>query len=299
MKTSDTVDKLTVVIPVYNREEELQRCLDSIAAQTIGRVRVIVVDDGSTDSSARVARQHPVVAQVIEGKHRGPAAARNAGLAEVTTEWTMFFDSDDTMHSGHIAAALAAATDEADIVGWDVRAISRDGRTKTLPFEATDAVWHNIMHGTFATLRYMARTELFRRAGGWDESLRVWEDIELGARLLALSPKTVKAAGTGADVYRSEQSVSGNTWMANIEKYPAVLAALERAVGPEHADWIALKTAILAGDIAREDASAGRKMYEEINNKTIPVRFAYHYRKAGGRGVARLLRPFFSKGGKR
>ncbi len=299
MKTSAATEKLTIVIPVYNREGELCRCLDSIASQTVGSVNVVVVDDGSTDGSARVAREHPVGARVIEGKHGGPSVARNLGLAAVTTPWTMFFDSDDAMDPRHIAEALAVATDDADIVGWDVRSISMDGSIRILPFETDDIEWHNIMHGTFATQRYMARTELFRRAGGWDESLRVWEDIELGTRLLALNPMIKTAVGANVDVYQSELSVSGIKWMENIAKYPTVLAAIGRSVGRKHADWVALKTAILAADIAREDAAKGRELYDSITLKTMSVRFAYHYRKMGGRGAARLLRPFFSKEDKR
>ena len=286
---------ITVVIPAYNREAELRRCLDSIAAQTTLPARVIVVDDGSTDNTADVARRHPVGAEVVDGAHRGAPAARNAGLDRVTTQWTMFFDSDDVMKPDHLAKAAAHAVDGADIVGWDVEITDLHGRRRRHPFETPDIEWHNVMHGTMATLRYMARTELFRRAGGWNPDVLVWDDIELGARMLRLGPRVVKAPGISVSVLSTPVSITGTTWSGNRERYAAVFEALTKTLGPEHSDWLDLKKAILAADMARENAAEGRAFFDAIERKTAGVRLAYLYRRAGLRGAARVLRKFFSK----
>lgn len=286
---------ITIVIPVFNRKKELQRCLDSIAAQSVSPGKVIIVDDGSTDRSAEIARNHPVVSRVVEGEHKGATCARNLGLQHVESEWTMFFDSDDTMERDHIKSALEAIAHDTDLIGWDVKRIALDGKVSIQPFEPNDIQWHNIMHGTLATQRYMARTEFFRRAGGWNPDVRVWNDIELGSRLLLLSPRVVKIKGINVNVLQSEVSITGMSWSANRDKYDGVFKALETNIGSVHHDWLNLKKAILAADIARENAREGRLLYDAIRDKTPTIRFAYHYRKLGGRGAARLLRPFFSR----
>lgn len=288
-------EALTVVVPVYNREVEIARCLDSIAAQTLRPGRVIVVDDGSTDASADVARNHPVGAEVVKGAHAGAAAARNVGLDLVNSEWTMFFDSDDIMQPTHIETAMAMVGDEVDLVGWDIEFVWLSGKTARRPFDSKNIGWHNIMHGTLATQRYMARTELFRRAGGWNPDVRIWNDIELGARILTLQPRIVKKDDCTVVVYATKDSITGTMWADKADRFAVSLDALAKTLNDTHPDWIDLKTAILAADITREDKPKGQAMYNRIKKKSPVIRLAYNYQRMGGRGTARLLKPFFSK----
>ncbi|MCH5219668.1 MAG: glycosyltransferase family 2 protein [Muribaculaceae bacterium] len=285
-------NRLTVVIPVYNRETELKRCLDSIAAQTMLPAQVIVVDDGSTDNSLVIARTHTLNPVVLQGTHRGAAAARNLGLEKVGTEWTMFFDSDDTMSPNHIASACKAISSDVDLIGWDVRQVTLDNKWRILPFETRDMEWHNIMHGTLATQRYMARTDLFRQAGGWNPEVKIWNDIELGARLLSLSPSVIKIKGVNVNQYHTPVSITGTSWMSNLPKLLNTISILEHTLGNAHPDWLLLKKTILAADIAREAPS---HVLPFDTPRELKYRFAYHYRRLGGRGIARLLRPLFSK----
>lgn len=286
---------LTVIIPVYNREAEIARCLDSVATQTRRPTRIIVVDDGSTDRTANIARAHPAGVEVVNGNHRGAAAARNMGLELVTTPWTMFFDSDDIMEPSHIETAMSMAKDDVDLIGWDINRISLQGEKSVWKFEIKDLPWHNIMHGALATQRYMARTELFRKAGCWNPDVRVWNDIELGARLLSLKPRVAKKTDISVTVFETEQSITGTKWSDKTDRFMVSLDALGKTLNKEHKDWVDLKTAILAADIFREDPESGKKMYERVERKTLPLRLAYFYRRMGGRGAARLLRMFFSK----
>lgn len=291
-----TTDLITVVIPVYNRAEMLRACLDSIQRQTVLPAEVIVVDDGSTDNSAEIARQHPLGVRVLSAPHSGVCSARNTGLEAVNTPWTLFFDSDDTMTPDHIANILSADLDSADLAGWDVTRLLPDGSTQCLPFETKDIRWHNLMHGTLATQRYMARTELFRSAGAWNPELLIWVDIELGSRLLGLNPRVIKVDSVTPSVIVNvtTDSVTGNSWSSRIDRYTASLSVLEKNIGAEHQDWLSLKRAILAADIAREDSAKGKSLYRSIEPRNFAVRLAYHYRRLGGRGAARLLRRFFT-----
>jgi glycosyltransferase involved in cell wall biosynthesis len=84
---------LSIVIPVYNEERYLSSCLDSIAAQTVQPLEVIVVDNGSTDGSVEIAKQYPFVRVITEDK-RGIVYARNAGFNAARGEIIGRIDAD-------------------------------------------------------------------------------------------------------------------------------------------------------------------------------------------------------------
>lgn len=89
--------KISVVIPVYNSEKYLRKCVDSILAQTLKEIEIILVDDGSTDQSGAICDEYaknPNV-KVVHQKNSGPAITRNNGIHLATGEYIGFVDSDD------------------------------------------------------------------------------------------------------------------------------------------------------------------------------------------------------------
>lgn len=299
-----TTPRLTIVIPAHNREQVLQRTLDSVAAQELRPLSVLLVDNGSSDSTLTVMRKwaasdHGLDVRVLQESKPGAAAARNRGLSEVRTEWTMFFDSDDTMRYDHCKRALEAA-DGVDLVGWNVLMHFDDGNSAVKKFYCSDVQYHSLFHGSTATLRYMARTDLFRRAGGWNDSVRYWDDIELGARLLELNPR-MRHAGKEltVDVFASAHSITGTRYSDRVDVASMALKHIGRTLGPDRAAYIGLKTAILAGDCRREGAVVAARELMESVSRTTPSRFmrmllraAYLYQASGGRATARILRTF-------
>ena len=92
--------KLTVIIPVYNVEDTIDRCLDSVLGQSFHDMQVIIVDDASTDGSrdkceAWTGKDHRVQA-VYHKENQGLSAARNTALAKARGEYVTFVDSDET-----------------------------------------------------------------------------------------------------------------------------------------------------------------------------------------------------------
>ena len=127
--------KTTVIIPVFNGEKTLPACLQSLAAQTDRDFRILIIDDGSTDGSARVIRgfqaAHPELAlELIRTENRGAAEARNAGLERVDTEYTAFMDQDDRVDPGYLAAYRRAAeeTGAGAVCGGYLRVAPDSGR---------------------------------------------------------------------------------------------------------------------------------------------------------------------------
>ena len=86
---------VTVIVPVYNSERYLENTLQSIFNQDYRPLEVIVVDDGSTDNSAKIARSFKNI-QYVYQVNQGPSAARNAGITIAQGSFIAFLDSDDT-----------------------------------------------------------------------------------------------------------------------------------------------------------------------------------------------------------
>jgi glycosyltransferase involved in cell wall biosynthesis len=88
--------RVTVVVPLYNKVKYVQRCLASIAAQTIQDFEAIIVDDGSTDGGAAIAESYGDPRfRVVRQANAGPGEARNLGIAQALGEYTAFLDADD------------------------------------------------------------------------------------------------------------------------------------------------------------------------------------------------------------
>ena len=86
---------VSVVVPTYNRAELIQEAIESVLRQTTPVHEIIVVDDGSTDSTCELVRSYGDRVVLLRHDRRGPAAARNRGLARATGDWIAFLDSDD------------------------------------------------------------------------------------------------------------------------------------------------------------------------------------------------------------
>lgn len=89
---------ISVIVPVYNVEPYLRKCLDSILAQTYQDLEILIIDDGSTDGSGKICDEYPEKDErirVFHTENKGLSAARNLGLDNATGDWIGFIDSDD------------------------------------------------------------------------------------------------------------------------------------------------------------------------------------------------------------
>ena len=92
---------ISVIIPVYNVEEYLERCIDSVIAQSYRDIEIILVDDGSVDSSGIICDKYKEKdnrIKVVHQKNSGMSGARNTGLEYACGEYVYFLDSDDIIH---------------------------------------------------------------------------------------------------------------------------------------------------------------------------------------------------------
>ena len=106
---------ISVIVPVYNVEEYLDECLDSIRKQTYKNIEVILVNDGSTDKSQEICErycQQDRRFHLINQKNRGLSAARNRGIQESTAEFITFVDSDDVIKEDMLEQLMKPMTSE-------------------------------------------------------------------------------------------------------------------------------------------------------------------------------------------
>jgi Glycosyltransferases involved in cell wall biogenesis len=95
---------ISVVIPLYNKENCIRKTLDSVLAQNYQDFEVVVVDDGSKDGSARiVASMNDPRIKLITQNNGGPSSARNRGIKEAKGDFVAFIDADDIWTSDHLS----------------------------------------------------------------------------------------------------------------------------------------------------------------------------------------------------
>jgi glycosyltransferase involved in cell wall biosynthesis len=183
---------VTVIVPCYNGAAFLEETLRSALAQSHTPVEILVVDDGSTDGSRKIAERFPV--RYVRQENSGLSAARNTGIRESRGNYLVFLDADDRLKPQAIARGLRALDvhpDCAMAVGDHVF-IAADGShlgNSVKPFDI-DHHFETLLKSNFIE---MISTVLFRRSvleevGGFNTALRVAEDYDLYLRIARLHP---------------------------------------------------------------------------------------------------------------
>ena len=131
--------KISIVIPIYNMGDSLEKCVKSISSSQNKDVQIILVDDGSTDNSYQLCKQLEKEDDricVVHQENQGSGPARNAGIKEATGDYTLFIDSDDCLNENAVEKLLAVAQEcQADIIIYGYRLISPSGKETEKRFE--------------------------------------------------------------------------------------------------------------------------------------------------------------------
>lgn len=180
---------VTVVIPVHNGEAYLRDAVESVLAQTQGQPEIVVVDDGSTDGTARVAEGFGDALRYVRQPNGGPGSAMNRGAALAQGEHLAFLSADDVWVPEKLSWQLAAMReDDADLVFGHVQHFlspeldQRQAAALSCPAEPMPAT----SAGTMLT-----RLETFRRVGPFDDRWRVGEFMDWYSRATELGLGTL------------------------------------------------------------------------------------------------------------
>jgi len=186
--TSQTnTPSLSVIIPVFNGGESFRRCLETVFNSELRNFEVIVVDDGSTDSSADVARSFPC-SLILSIVNSGPSVARNIGAANARSGLLFFLDADILIQPESLEIAVSALQSNQQI-----DALFGSYTKETIPGNLVSRYKNYVHHYTHQNSNADAvtfcggfgaiRRPVFITLGGFDPDRRILEDIELGHRL--------------------------------------------------------------------------------------------------------------------
>ena len=183
---------ISVIIPVFNGEKTIYKTIESLLKQTFSHLEILVIDDGSTDSTVEIVKSiFDSRLHIYSYPNAGISANRNRGLGKATGEYLSFIDADDLWASDkleaqlnallkHPQAALAYSwTDYIDMNGNFLKS----GRRIT----ETGNVYSKLLMSNFLEngSNPLIRSEVFNTIGGFDESLTVAEDWDMWLRISA------------------------------------------------------------------------------------------------------------------
>ena len=221
-------EQISVIIPLYNKEAEIERTLLSVINQSLQPCEIIVVDDGSTDSSADIVRhiierypEHNI--RLVSQTNAGVSAARNRGVEEATGEYIALLDGDDCYLTGYIAEVCRLMTyyptSDCFSTGFDI--VNHDKRIAA-PCPEHEGEINPAVESLLGGYPIIPSTATIRRStlqaiGGFPVGMRMGEDQWVWVRLMqhgakfCFSPMSLvrysrTASNRSAAIYRSEQS---------------------------------------------------------------------------------------------
>ena len=184
---------VSTIIPTHDRARPLARALRSAGSQTRPADEIIVVDDGSSDETARVVRDGFPGVRYFRQENRGVSAARNRGIAAAEGEWLAFLDSDDEWLPRKLERQLAAFQESpGDLVCHTNETWIRHGRHVN-PMKKHEKSGGHIFEKclplcAISPSSVIIHRKVFEELGTFDESLAVCEDYDLWLRICAVHP---------------------------------------------------------------------------------------------------------------
>lgn len=183
---------VSVIIPTYNRARALAEAIQSVMAQDYHDFEIVVVDDGSTDSTAEILRAFPEVL-VVRQAQQGVSAARNAGMARASGRLIAFLDSDDLWLPAKLSTQVAFFDCSPDALICQTEEIWIRNGVRVNPKKRHKKLSGMIFEGSLelcivSPSAVMMRSALFDDVGGFDESFPVCEDYDLWLRVSCRFP---------------------------------------------------------------------------------------------------------------
>ncbi|MBO7185354.1 MAG: LicD family protein [Alistipes sp.] len=220
--------RISVVIPLYNKEAEVGRAVLSVVEQSLAPCEIIVVDDGSTDGSRavvqRIIEEHPEACiRLIVQENAGVSAARNRGIREAQGDFVALLDADDAWLTGYIAEVcrLMEYYPDADAYSTAFNIVSGESCVAA-PVPTSEGyidVASEALCGRYPIIPSTAtlRRSMLLEVGGFPEGMRIGEDqwlwvrmVQRGARFCFSPMRLVRysrtASNRSASIYRAEHS---------------------------------------------------------------------------------------------
>jgi glycosyltransferase involved in cell wall biosynthesis len=188
------IQQISVVMPMYNSARFLREAIDSVLKQTYQAFELIIVDDGSTDSSLQIARDYAQKdgrVRVVAAEHGGISRTLNRGISCANGEWIAIMEADDVSLPTRLQKQTEAASQNPRVVGWGSSCyhINHEGKVLGLKRASprTEEEFHRLRRtGTVFVINHptaFLRKETVLRAGGYDSRFDEAQDLELFDRM--------------------------------------------------------------------------------------------------------------------
>ncbi|MBR1735149.1 MAG: glycosyltransferase [Alphaproteobacteria bacterium] len=220
MKANTDTIKISVIVPIYNVEKYIRRCLDSIINQTFHELEIICVNDGSTDKSEEILIEYKKKdsrIKIINQENSGLSAARNSGLKIAQGEYVGFVDSDDWIDLDFFEKLYSAAkTCDADAACAEIKRTHASGKIITkLKFEKLQvltSVYEKYSYNKIPKMCYVwnkiyKKSELDRQNLSFKEGV-MFEDIYFTPKFLYFSKKIVIVPDVYYNYWANNKSIS-------------------------------------------------------------------------------------------
>lgn len=307
---------------MFNRAACIVNALHSILTQTLCPAQLIVVDNASTDNSKAVVEQWmkqqntPCQLLLLSESTPGAAAARNRGLQAVTTTWVSFFDSDDVMSPNFLEQMLHCAAQQGkqwvvtrSMMVFPTSNSATNARALPRWGKPNPTLTDQILGACISTQTFVAQTVLVQRIGGWNAHLSIWDDYEIGLRLLLADPHPAWCAELFHQIVQHPNSLTGNDYCSRAKAITTALTSLAQqlqgaghlALEQRQKALLALhyRTQLVAGQLTREgDNAAAQQLFHTLQPLLPPLHSLHrlaagllrHYVQNGGRGAWRVAR---------
>lgn len=228
----------SVIIPLYNKADTIERALKSVRAQTHHDFEVVVVDDGSTDNSAEIVERFEGLdrLRLIRQENAGVSAARNRGVEVAQGEYAAFLDADDYWDEDYLktVAEVISKMNRPVIAGTGFYWVQEDRTWKTVGrgrIAAVDFISECAIFQPMHTSSVAVRREEFLSVGGFDVRHGFYEDLELLFKLALRFPRRVAMARSAHSYHMGDAGFSITKTLGSKERTFPHVQLLEDVLG--------------------------------------------------------------------
>ncbi len=295
--------RLSVIIPVYNAEKTLSRCLESICGQTLRELEILIIDDGSSDGSLLIAKSFQEDDErivILSQENQGVSSARNLGIAHVTSEYLTFADSDDFLEKNAYETVMKQIGDcDACFFGYK-EYYEKEDHFRIISPEKTGIVYGKeaffqcmlpMGYGYFTSVwNKVFRTERVRQRY-FEKDLQIGEDELWLTQLLKEDVKVKLIADPLYNYVQSGQSLLHGNYLVS-DKWLTALEAKKRVLSELNDDMLPYCWAKLYDDLFQllwySYVSDDQEKYEYLKTELSPYKNSFF--RSSRSGILKKIR---------
>lgn len=247
-KLNDNKIELSVIVPLYNAEKTLPKCLTSIQSNRNINLEIILVDDESTDKTMELCEKYSCNdsrIKVLQKKNGGVASARNSGLEIATGTYVTFMDQDDWIEKNAYSIMLERGLkEEADMIvcnytkdyGEDVRPMVNRRPIADSISSAEELIMYAFFREEYRGFAAFVWNKLFKRELlnknkiSFDDSLKRGDDVLFYSKIAVTAPKTVYMDTHFYHYVQREDSITHTLTRENLQRLAEILSGYEKAI---------------------------------------------------------------------